>query len=56
MEYEHWINCYKDKLEELFYYIQNYVNDELEESHILNMCNKEDFYLFMYQNSRNTLF
>jgi len=56
MEYEQWVEYYSDKLEELFYYIQNYVNDDLEESHILDMCSKEQFYLFMYHNSRDTLF
>jgi hypothetical protein len=56
MEYEQWVNCYGDKLEELFYNIQNYVNDDLDESHILDMCTIDHFYLFMYQNSRDTLF
>jgi len=56
MEYEQWVECYSDKIDELFYYLQNYVNDDLDESNILDMCSKEQFYLFMYKNSRNTLF
>ena len=56
MEYEQWVEYYGDKLEELFYYMQNYVNDDLGESRILDICTREHFYLFMYQNSRDTLF
>lgn len=53
---EEWIAKYNDKLDELFYYIQDYVKDELDESTILDLNDKKSFYHFLYDNSREIFY
>ena len=56
MIYEEWVQKYDYKLEELYYYIQDYVNNDLNESNILDLCDKESFYRFLYNNSRELFY
>ena len=56
MLFEEWITKYNDKLEELYYYIHNYIQNDLDESVILDLNDKDSFYHFLYDNSRESFY
>jgi hypothetical protein len=53
MDFHDWLNEYYEELDNLYNDTMFFINNGLKEKGILNLATKEDFFIFIYQNTRN---
>lgn len=52
MNFREWVENNYDELNHLYYDIMNYKNNNLQKHTFLDHLCKEDFFIFIYQNTR----
>ena len=52
MKFKKWLVENHDHLDNLYLSMQKYIRIELQKKDILDLLNKEDFFVFIYQNTK----